>query len=383
MNFLTSISTSITSYLSGSPANASAAAIPEGEPWEERLEKEASEVINRATLTHCGTYSKPFVLEENEKSEATIVKAFELATCNSNSSYWALKRVAPILSTAISGETRSAIGPKVGLHRIQQLDGVAIRILIDSNIDVVGVNPRKKRAVITNFERLLLGVKIEKRVGVWRSDHPVEAPNRLVDSVVAIATMCIEASGCFNRKAIDQVIAFRNANMQPKEGSYSMSEMTENASRIFKQEVTKRNPHFRLLNHTPLKVYASDDCTFTAAMKSEVAEAATRLYNHVEAIEPHLDELQQTQTNAYNAKFDWMHQMTWAPAESHFHHVSQIGGNRSHYPKEIVKIILQYALRYTPEDETAVIPAAHKYVGFDESTITKGKDKDTETVVIE
>jgi len=204
--------------------------------------------------------------------------------------------------TSLDPQQKEFSGRRLMVRYVQTLNPDGIEMVIKHGIDPCSTNPRNEKARITPFEHLLLGVED-------LSKYPMRKTPRNIDIVVTIAKRCIECSGAFSREHFNYLLLIKqypNVNMDnipPGTG--------------------KKNPYCRLLEHTKI---------FTEPSEKVLSEVLKR----INEIEPRLMELQVHQIKTYADKYKLVQQVC-----------ADIPGNH-------IKLILQYALRYSAAGEEYV-----------------------------
>lgn len=210
-------------------------------------------------------------------------------------------------------ETLTKLEPEQKVFRARQLmvrymktlnmDGVDM--VIRQGFDPCSTNPRNIKAKITPFEHLILGVEDLKT-------YPMKKNARDIDVVVAIAKRCIECSGSLNMQFISQLLKFKDMSWDEVR---TLSKGTE-------------NPYCRLLQHTKL----------IKAPVDERMQMLAEFQKRIRENEPHLMDLQ-------------IHQITTFAKKHNLVSETCMGETCERIPRQFVTLILQYALRYSAEDE--------------------------------
>lgn len=204
--------------------------------------------------------------------------------------------------TGLEPKQREYTGRRLMVKYAQMIDKDGVEMIIAQGIDPCATNPLKTKAKITAFEHLLLGVEDLK-------SYPMRKNPRSIENVVAIAKRCIECSGAFDKKLVDAVLRF-------KEYPWITSES------LIRNELDQLNPYFRLLRHTKI---------------TSVYPDITELKSRISEIEPYLMELHLHQIISYKEK------------HKRIKEVCKIISIKD------VRLVLQYALRYSDEGEKSII----------------------------
>lgn len=270
-------------------------------------------------------------------------------------------QIVPLLLNALEPAVRDHLGRNEAMRQIRtyysppkdwyartynKLDPTQMALLINCGADIVRVNPNNKKAVFSPFEHLMLGVRnITFYPVLWEKGEL--AGERPIEKVVAVAKVCIEASGCYSKTRFAAVVELKNKLVNspapPQWQNHAGHDEYLAAQKILHDGIRNFNPFFRLLRHSQLAPYFDEASGLFSMLDYDKITA--EFVKRINEIEPHLPALEATQNAAYRAKFDWLVQFRW---------------DFKTFPKPLVEMILEYALRYTPKDELAVVAATSK-----------------------